>query len=105
MINKESQQLQGSAMINNNSLNSAGTSFNLIEVAGKLEDIREKCDGRILIVDDEQFCLAGLNVIIKQIGIDVANKVDLCLSALEALECLKNANQLGLSYKLIITDI
>lgn len=60
---------------------------------------------RILVVDDEEFCLSGLKVIMQCIGIDVANKVDFGMSGEEALQIIECAKQLGLRYQLVITDI
>ena len=57
------------------------------------------------MLDDEEFCLTGLKVILQSIGIDINTKVDLCMSGAEALVYIESAKALGLSYRLILTDI
>ena len=41
---------------------------------------------RIMVVDDEEFCLTTLKSILFNLGIDTENKVDFCLTGLEAYE-------------------
>ena len=67
--------------------------------------MRKYHDHRIMVVDDEEFCLTGLKVILQSIGIDVENKVDFGMSGEEALYLYESARILGLCYSLIITDI
>ena len=78
---------------------------NITEMSNRLSEIQLKLNDRILICDDEEFCLVGLKMIMKTLGIDVENKVDLSMSAEETLELIKHASNLGIRYKLIITDI
>ena len=40
---------------------------------------------RILIVDDEEFCISSMNVILEHCGIDIENRVDYCITGMEAL--------------------
>ena len=47
--------------------------------------MQSKYNDRILLCDDEEFCLTGLKVIMMSIGIDVENKVDLSMSGKETL--------------------
>ena len=60
--------------------------------------------GRILIVDDEEFCMSAMKAILKVLGVDYESRVDFCLNGLEAYDMIVNGYQLGLSYFLILTD-
>jgi CheY-like chemotaxis protein len=40
---------------------------------------------RILVVDDEEFCLTSTRTILEKLGIDVARQVDFCISGEEAV--------------------
>ena len=46
---------------------------------------------RIMIVDDEEFCLSSMKVILKGLGIDTNHRVDCCITGKEALEQIVNA--------------
>ena len=35
---------------------------------------------RIMVVDDEEFCIAAIRVMLKSAGIDVVNHVDYCIN-------------------------
>ena len=43
---------------------------------------------RVMIVDDEEFCLSSMKAIMLQAGLDVKRKVDECITGLEALNQL-----------------
>ena len=58
---------------------------------------------RIMIVDDEEFCLSAFKVMLKKANIDI-NNVDFCIDGFEALNMLKHSYQKGQKYKLILTD-
>ena len=59
---------------------------------------------RILVVDDEEFCLVSMKVLLKNLGFDVVNQVDFCISGLEAVTTVEAAYKLNLSYSLILSD-
>lgn len=40
---------------------------------------------RILVTDDEEFCLSSIQAIMRSIGIDVENRVDVCINGKEAI--------------------
>ena len=67
--------------------------------------MKTNCNNRILVIDDEEFCLTGLKVILHTLGVDVNERVDLAICAKDALEFIKSANTLGIKYNLILTDI
>ena len=45
---------------------------------------------RIMIVDDEEFCIAAMESMLKIFGIDL-NHTDFCINGLEALNTYKDA--------------
>jgi two-component system sensor histidine kinase/response regulator len=59
---------------------------------------------RILVADDEEFCLSATQAVLKQIGIDVASRVDFCISGSEAVDLIKLAYRNSMDYQLILTD-
>lgn len=59
---------------------------------------------RIMIVDDEEFCLTTMKSMLFNLGIDIMNQVDSCINGLEALDTLKSAYKSNQSYKIIFTD-
>lgn len=59
---------------------------------------------RILIVDDEEFCITTMKHIFKSIGVDIDHTIDYCFTGKEAIEQVKDCYRLGLKYKLILTD-
>lgn len=61
-------------------------------------------DKRILVADDEEFCIATMKILLKKAGVDIDYQVDYCLSGQEALDAVIESYSLGLSYKLILTD-
>jgi len=42
-------------------------------------------DNRILVADDEEFCIASMKAILDKVGIDTVNQVDFCINGKEAL--------------------
>jgi len=59
-----------------------------IEQLSRLEEFR---DNRIMVVDDEEFCIASMKVVLGKAGIDVYSQVDFCITGLEAISQFKNA--------------
>jgi CheY-like chemotaxis protein len=59
---------------------------------------------RILAVDDEEFCLNSLKVMLKSLGYDIKNQVDFCINGQEAIDAVNTAYDNHLGYQLIITD-
>ena len=60
-------------------------------------------NNRIMVVDDEEFCIAFMKAILLKAGI-VRNQINLCITGLEAVTQLKKTTETGLSYKLILMD-
>ena len=81
------------------------SNMTLVDHCEIIENLKLNGNQRILLLDDEEFCLTGLKVILQAIGVDTKAKVDLCISASEALQHLKAAKTLGITYSLILTDI
>ena len=40
---------------------------------------------RILVADDEEFCISSLKLILEHCGIDIENRVDYCITGMEAV--------------------
>ena len=59
---------------------------------------------RILVVDDEEFCIASMRVILAKAGIDTEEQVDYCITGTEAVEQVEEAFRSKISYKLIFMD-
>lgn len=57
-----------------------------------------------MVVDDEEFCLTTIQSFLFNNGIDTENRVDFCITGLEALEKLKDAYRNDHSYSIIFTD-
>ena len=55
---------------------------------------------RIIVVDDEEFCIASMRALLGKAGIDTVYQVDYCITGLEALTQLKQAYESGISFKL-----
>lgn len=50
---------------------------------------------RILVVDDEEFCLTMMKSMLFRNGIDVVNRVDFCINGQEGLNQIKEAQKVG----------
>ena len=59
---------------------------------------------RIMVVDDEEFCIAAMESMLELAGIDVKNQVDFCIHGQEAVDKLQQSYQLGFQYSIIFTD-
>ena len=59
---------------------------------------------RILIIDDEEFCITALKQMLQISGVDVSKVVDSCLSGFKAIQMVEQAYANGCSYRLIFTD-
>ena len=62
-------------------------------------------DSRILVVDDEEFCLASMKAILFNMGLDTKFQIDFCINGQEALDQVVNSTVNGFAYKAILTDI
>ena len=59
----------------------------------------------MLLVDDEEFCLCSLKSMLLLCGFNINDMVDIAFNGQEALNQIKKAYELGITYKLIITDV
>lgn len=55
------------------------------------------------MVDDEEFCLTSIKVLLKKCDADMS-KIEFCITGEEAVKRLKKGYRDGESYKLILTD-
>ena len=61
-------------------------------------------NNRILVVDDEEFCISAMRAVLFSTGIDVDYQVEYCITGKEAIEQLQITSNYGMSYSLILTD-
>ena len=59
---------------------------------------------RILVVDDEEFCISTMKAILKMLDVDVKMVCDFCINGQEAVDQVKKAYSNGIKYRLILTD-
>ena len=59
---------------------------------------------RLLIADDEEFCLSSMKTILASLGVNIQFQTDFCISGKEALDYVKLAYSNGFTYRMIITD-
>jgi CheY-like chemotaxis protein len=59
---------------------------------------------RVLVVDDEEFCITSLVKLIEKTGFDFKNRLDLRINGKEAFDLVKTSFDNGITYKLILTD-
>jgi CheY-like chemotaxis protein len=61
-------------------------SQSLFDVIQCLKSFSKYAKSRILVVDDEEFCLSSMKVMLNKLGIDTEKQVDFCMNGIEALE-------------------
>ena len=76
----------------------------IIHAYKTFQSFQEYKDKRIMIVDDEEFCIATMKSMLFSAGIDTDFHVDFCITGKEAVEQLIACSELGISYKVIFTD-
>ena len=59
---------------------------------------------RILVVDDEEFCLSSMRAVLFSLGIDVDYQCEFCITGKEAFQKLIKTYKYGMKYALIFTD-
>ena len=60
---------------------------------------------RLLVVDDEEFCLTAMKAILNSLGIDTTYQIDFCINGEEALNQVIDSTINGFAYSAILTDI
>lgn len=66
--------------------------------------INDNGKDRILIVEDEEFCISSLKTLLDQVGINIQDRLDICFTGSEAVNLVIQASERGCNYKLIFTD-
>jgi len=61
-----------------------------------------KCN-RIMVVDDEEFCISAMKILLQSFGIN-NQQIDFCINGQESVDILKKQMQKGMQYKCILTD-
>lgn len=59
---------------------------------------------RILVVDDEEFCISSMKAVLYSQGINIEFQVDFCITGKEALAQVKKTYENGMRYSVILTD-
>lgn len=69
-----------------------------------MQSFKKNRNHRILVADDEEFCISSMKVILEHCGIDIKNRVDFCITGIETFNQIKEAYQYKMCYDLILTD-
>ena len=77
---------------------------NLFHFQNQLVELMKHSLNRILVADDEEFCQASMKAILHKSGVDIYNKLDICMNGIEMLDLVKSAYTNGSTYKLIFCD-
>lgn len=78
--------------------------YNCFKFIEDYAEMREAAAKRVLVVDDEEFCISTMKILLKMAGLKTDLQVDFCISGSEAYDCVCKALDAGLSYRLILTD-
>ena len=76
----------------------------LNEVLDNYNKYNEFSRRRILVVDDEEFCISSMRAVLYSQGINIEFQVDFCITGKEALEQVKKTYENGMKYSVIMTD-
>lgn len=61
-------------------------------------------NNKVLVVDDEEFCISAMKGMLFKAGLDIEFQVDFCIDGKQAVELVKQMYNCGFNYKLIISD-
>ena len=56
------------------------------------------------MVDDEEFCIATMRVLLEKCGFNCDCEIDFCINGQESLDKVIDAYESGMSYGIIFTD-
>ena len=70
----------------------------------QVEELMKYSNGRILLADDEPFCLESMKLLLEKAGFDVEHKLDVCISGEEMLSLVTHSFQNDIHFRLIFTD-
>jgi PleD family two-component response regulator len=62
-----------------------------VSLLKKVEELMQFSNDRILLADDEPFCLESMKVLLEKAGFDVVNKLDVCVSGEEMLSLVSSS--------------
>ena len=62
-----------------------------VSLLKKVEELMQFSNDRILLADDEPFCLESMKVLLEKAGFDVVNKLDVCISGEEMLSLVSSS--------------
>ena len=70
----------------------------------QLERVEAFRTNRVLVADDEEFCIASMKAMLAKAGLDIEMQVDYCINGQEVVDQVKKAARAGIVYKIIFTD-
>ena len=68
------------------------------------EKSKEWKEQRVMVVDDEEFCIAAMRGMLNTLGINAMYHVDFCINGQDAYDRFIEAYKKGFVYSLIFTD-
>ena len=83
---------------------SSKPSETLFDLMTSLNKFKSMGKPRVLLVDDEEFCISSMRAILFKLGLDIDKEVDFCMNGQEACNLIQFAKDLNIHYKLIFTD-
>ena len=76
-----------------------------IEVFSQLKLFKEWGQKRIMVVDDEEICLAIMKTIFSSCGFNNQYEIDYCINGHECVDKVIEAYEHGMTYAMIFTDV
>jgi len=77
---------------------------NLNEMLDCYNEYAKFTNNRILVVDDEEFCISSMRAVLYSLGINTDFQVDYCIHGKEAVRQVKRTYENGMRYTIILTD-
>ena len=90
--------------MNRNSSTDLPLSKKIDEYEEKYETAQKWKNERIMVVDDEEFCIAAMESMLKLLGINTTYHVDFCINGQEAVDQIIKGYKEGHKYKIIFSD-
>ena len=74
------------------------------DVYDRLKLFKKWSQKRIMVVDDEEFCIAIMKALLDSCGFNSDYEIDFCINGQECLDKVIQAYEHGMSYGIIFTD-
>jgi len=78
--------------------------LNITTILSDFQQLKRFQNNRILVADDEEFCISSMKAILHGCGIDKVYQVDYCINGQEYVDMIKFAYENGFRYKVVFTD-